>query len=81
MDSLDWKNYGVDSIINKVVSHKNLGNGTIILMHNGTKYTKDALAAVIDGVMEQGYTFKPVSELIYEKDYEINHEGRQILKK
>ena len=27
VDSLDWKDYGVDSIIDTVVNHKNLGNG------------------------------------------------------
>ena len=43
VDSLDWKDYGVDSIVDTVVNHKNLGNGSIILCHNGAKYTKDAL--------------------------------------
>ena len=79
-DSLDWKNYGVDSIIDKVVNHKKLGNGSIILMHNGAKFTKDALAKVVDGVIEQGYEFVPTTELIYRKDYTINHEGRQVEK-
>ena len=35
VDSLDWKDYGVDSIIKTVTQHKHLGNGTIILCHNG----------------------------------------------
>lgn len=34
-DSLDWKNYGVDAIVKTVCTHKNLGNGSIVLMHNG----------------------------------------------
>lgn len=81
VDSLDWKNYGVDSIIDTVVNHKKLGNGTIILMHNGTKYTKDALEDVVDGVIAKGYKFIPVSEIIHSEEYELNHEGRQIIKK
>ena len=40
-DSLDWKNYGVQSIINTVVNHKHLGNGSIILCHNGAKNVND----------------------------------------
>lgn len=35
VDSLDWKDYGVDSIIKTVTQHKHLGNGSIILCHNG----------------------------------------------
>ena len=34
VDSLDWKDYGVDSIIKTVTEHKHLGNGSIILCHN-----------------------------------------------
>ena len=30
VDSLDWKDYGVDSIVNTVCSNKHLGNGSII---------------------------------------------------
>ena len=53
IDSLDWKDYGADSIVDKVVNHKHLGNGSIILMHNGAKYTPQALEAVITGLQER----------------------------
>ena len=46
-DSLDWKNYGVDSIITTVCNHKALAPGAIILCHNGAKYTADALDAML----------------------------------
>lgn len=78
VDSLDWKDYGVDSIIQTVTNHKNLRNGSIILMHNGAKYTKDALEAVIQGLEDQGYEIVPISELIYTGNFHMNHEGRQI---
>ena len=78
VDSLDWKDYGVDSIIDTVVNHKNLGNGSIILCHNGAKYTKDALDAVITGLKEKGYEIVPVSELIYKEEYRMDVTGRQI---
>lgn len=79
VDSLDWKDYGKDSIIHTVVDHKHLGNGSIILMHNGAKYTKDALEALIMGVREKGFTFVKVSELIYTNNYKLDHEGRQYV--
>ena len=83
VDSLDWKDYGVDSIINTVCNHKHLGNGSIILMHNGATYTADALRSVIQGLKEQGYEIVPISELVldgtYKKDYDCDHEGRQFL--
>lgn len=78
VDSLDWKDYGVDSIIRTVTEHKHLGNGSIILCHNGAKYTADALDTLIVTLKRKGYTFVPVSELIYRENYHMNHEGRQI---
>lgn len=78
VDSLDWKDYGVDSIIKTVTEHKHLGNGSIILCHNGAKYTAQALDVLITQLKQQGYTLVPVSELIYTENYHLNHEGRQI---
>lgn len=78
VDSLDWKDYGVDSIIKTVTEHKHLGNGSIILCHNGAKYTAEALDTLITALKEKGYTFVPVSELIYRDKYHMNHEGRQM---
>lgn len=78
VDSLDWKDYDVDSIIDTVCNHKHLGNGSIILCHNGAKYTAQALDAMITNLKDKGYIFVPLSELIYRDNYEMNHEGRQI---
>lgn len=78
VDSLDWKDYGVDSIITTVLSHKHLGNGSIILCHNGAKYTAQALDSLLTGLEEKGYQVVPVSELIYEKQDHIDNEGRQF---
>lgn len=78
VDSLDWKDYGVDSIIHTVLDHKHLGNGSIILCHNGAKYTAQALDRLIKGLKEKGYEFMKMSDLIYEGDCEINSEGRQL---
>lgn len=78
VDSLDWKDYGVDSIVKTVCEHKNLRNGSIILMHNGAKYTAAALPKVIEGIKEKGYEIVPVSELIHKENYHMDVTGRQI---
>lgn len=77
VDSLDWKNYGVDNIVNTVLNHKNLGNGSIILMHNGAKYTAQALPKIIEGLQQAGYEIVPISKLIYRDNYYMEHDGRQ----
>lgn len=79
VDSLDWKDYGVESIISTVTEHKHLGNGSIILCHNGAKYTAQALDSLITKLKEKGYELVPVSGLIYKEKYHMNHEGRQIM--
>lgn len=78
VDSLDWQNKGADAILQTVLEHKNLGNGSIILCHNGAEYTAEALDALITALEEEGYTIVPLSELLYKDHYHLNHEGRQI---
>ena len=78
VDSLDWKDYGADSIIKTVCKHKHLKNGSIILMHNGAKYTPKALESVIIGLLDQGYELVPISQLIIRENYHLDHTGMQI---
>lgn len=78
VDSLDWKDYGVDSIIKTVCNHKNLKSGSIILMHNGATYTPEALEAVITGLQSQGYEIVPISQLIIRGNYHLDNTGKQI---
>ncbi|MBQ8814956.1 MAG: polysaccharide deacetylase family protein [Lachnospiraceae bacterium] len=78
VDSLDWKDYGAASIVKTVCNHKNLKNGSIILMHNGAKYTPEALESVIKGLLDQGYEIVPISELIIRDSYHLDHTGMQI---
>lgn len=79
IDSLDWKEQGVQTEINQVLSHKHLSNGSIILFHNDAKYTPEALDTIIKGLKEKGYEIVPVSQLIYYENYTMDHEGRQHL--
>jgi peptidoglycan/xylan/chitin deacetylase (PgdA/CDA1 family) len=78
IDSLDWKDYGVEDMIQRVTTHKELKNGAIVLLHNGTKYTKDALDQILTGLEEQGYTFISVSKLLIRENYTIDATGRQM---
>lgn len=81
VDSLDWKDYGVNAIIDTVCNHKNLENGSIILLHNGSAYTKDALDTMLTNLENQGYSFVLVSDLIYKTDYSLDHTGKQFSNK
>jgi len=78
VDSLDWKDYGAASIVDTVTGHKHLGNGSIILCHNGAKYTAQALDDLITTLQDQGYEFVRVSDLICRDNFTMDVEGRQI---
>ena len=78
IDSLDWKDYGADDIVRRVVESDKLKNGSIILMHNGAKFTADALDAVIVGLQDKGYEIVPISELIYKDKYHMKADGTQV---
>lgn len=77
IDSLDWKDYGTESIIKTVLENKNLENGAIILMHLGAKYTPQAIESIILKLQESGYEIVPISELIYTEQFHIDNAGRQ----
>lgn len=46
-------------------------------MHNGAKYTAQALPKVIEGLKAQGYEIVPISKLIYKDNYQMDATGRQ----
>lgn len=78
VDSLDWKDYGKDAIIDRVCNHKQLQNGAIILCHNGAKYTATALDDMLTKLKEKGYQVVPLSKLIYKENYHMDLNGTQI---
>lgn len=67
-DSLDWKNPGVDTIIQRVVGKAHPGD--IILLHasDSCKQTHEALPVIIDQLRAQGYEFVTVSQLLGQSD-------------
>ncbi|MTI95581.1 MAG: deacetylase [Firmicutes bacterium] len=75
VDSLDWKERGVEDIVQRVQAQA--GPGSIILFHNNAKYIAQALPLLLDYFSERDYHVVPISELIYKNNYYIDHEGRQ----
>ena len=76
VDSLDWKDLSADEICSRVMDK--VKSGSIILFHNGTANTPAALEKLLPALSEKGFEFVPVSELIYQDNYHIDHEGKQI---
>ena len=76
VDSLDWKDLSPADITKRVTSR--VGQGSIILCHNAAKNTPAALPGIFDTLIQQGYTFVPISELILRENFDMDHTGRQI---
>ena len=77
-DSLDYQKLSVDEMYNRITNK--VQNGSILLFHNGVENTPEALDKILTKLEKDGYEFVTVSELIYWKNYEIDHTGRQIPK-
>ncbi|MDD3851275.1 MAG: polysaccharide deacetylase family protein, partial [Firmicutes bacterium] len=75
VDSLDWKEFGVEPVVDRVL--KRVNNGSIVLFHNNAKYVSDFLPIILDRLIKEGYTIVPVSQLIIKDNYFIDHTGRQ----
>ncbi|HWI63151.1 MAG TPA: polysaccharide deacetylase family sporulation protein PdaB [Symbiobacteriaceae bacterium] len=72
VDSLDWKNPGVETIINR--STKLIHPGAIILMHasDSCRQTDQALPTVIQTLKQQGYQFLLLDPLIRQHGVDDN---------
>ena len=79
VDSLDWKDLSAGDITQRDLSK--VQPGSIVLFHNAALHTPEALPGIIEALLQEGYTFVPISELIlpgeYGVDYTIDHTGRQ----
>ena len=51
--------------------------GSIVLFHNAALHTPEALPAIIQTLLQEGYTFVPISQIILTGEYTIDHTGRQ----
>ena len=75
VDSLDWKEISAQEIAQRVTSR--VQSGSIVLFHNAALHTPEALPGILECLLQEGYTFVPISELILEEPYTIDHTGRQ----
>ncbi len=79
VDSLDWKDLSAGDITQRVTSK--VQAGSIVLFHNAAKHTPEALPGILESLLQQGYTFVPISQLILPgecgTDYTLDHTGRQ----
>lgn len=78
IDTLDYEGLDESQMLDRI--NKNLKNGSIILMHNGTDNTANSLEGIIKNIQNKGYNIVKVSDLIYNENYEIDANGTQKLK-
>ena len=80
VDSLDWKDLSAQEITKRVTSK--VQAGSIVLFHNAALHTPEALPTILETLLQEGYTFVPISQLIlpgtYNTDCTIDHTGRQM---
>ena len=75
VDSLDWKGISAQEIQKRVL--KNVRPGSIVLFHNAAENTPEALPGILDALAADGYTVVPVSQILLNGSYTIDHTGRQ----
>ena len=76
VDSLDWKDYDAETICKRVTSK--VQPGSIVLFHNAALHTPEALPRILEYLINNGYTVVPISQLILDAPYTIDHTGRQF---
>lgn len=78
-DSLDWKpGISQQEILGRIMNK--IKPGSILLFHNDTPHTAKLLPTIITSLKKEGYSFKPVSKMIFRENYEIDADGRQTSK-
>lgn len=78
VDSLDWKDIPTNQIVNRVI--KNVKPGSIVLFHNNAERVEEYLPLILKDLTKRGYKIVPISELIYNDNYYIDHTGKQYKK-
>lgn len=75
VDSLDWKELSAAEITKRVTSK--VQPGSIVLFHNAALHTPEALPGIIESLLQEGYSIIPVSQILLNGEYTIDHTGRQ----
>jgi len=77
IDSLDWKNRGVDDLVKRATN--NVQPGDIILFHNDSEYIVEALPAILKHYQEQGFEMIPAKDILLTGNTTIDVQGKQHL--
>ena len=75
VDSLDWKDLSAAEITQRVTSR--VKPGSICLFHNAALNTPEALPSILEYLGAEGYTIVPISQILLDCAYCMDHEGRQ----
>lgn len=75
-DSIDWEDPDVPTIKKRILDK--VSSGGILLFHNDLKNTQEALPTLITELKQRGYELVTIDELVYERDYYVDDNGRQI---
>ena len=75
VDSLDWKGISAQEIERRVLDR--VQPGSIVLFHNAAENTPEALPAILESLLADGYRVVPISQLLLNGDCFIDNTGRQ----
>ena len=74
VDSLDWKEYGADFVVERLTGSQGIRDGSIVLCRADAKDTAEALEDLIREIRGKGYELVGMWELLYRED----QQGTQI---
>ena len=75
VDSLDWKGISADEITQRVL--QKVKPGSIVLFHNAAEHTPEALPAILEALIADGYTIVPISQILLDGETYIDNTGMQ----
>ena len=75
VDSLDWKEYGADFVVERLTGSQGIRDGSIVLCRADAKDTAEALEDLIREIRGQGYELVGMWELLYREDFYIDQQG------
>ena len=76
VDSIDWEDPDPYTIYDRTTTKTK--SGSILLFHNDLDNTTQALPEVLTELLQQGFEFVAVEDMIYNEDYYIDNTGKQI---
>lgn len=76
VDSIDWEDPDAYTILSRTTTKTE--SGSILLFHNDLDNTTEALPSVLTELLQQGFEFVCVEDMIYYEDYYIDNSGKQI---